>query len=60
MASAAQVVFVASTSPLTVKETATSTAVPARKVSGTSYTPVVNDAVLVVFAAGRYYILGGA
>jgi hypothetical protein len=54
------VVFVAATSPLTVKETSASTPVPARLVSGSSYTPVVGDAVLVLFAHGVYYVLGGA
>ena len=56
---AAQVVFVATTSPLTVRETADATPVPGRVVTGSSYSPTVGDPVLVVFARSVYYILGG-
>lgn len=54
------IVTVDATSPLTVRETATSTPLPAKVVTGSSYAPAVGDRVLVVFVAGRFYILGGA
>jgi hypothetical protein len=52
-----KVVFVAATSPLTVRETTGSTPLPARPDPNSSYAPAVNDPVLAVFAHGTYYLL---
>lgn len=50
---------VTSTAPLEVKQDSAATALPAKVISGSSYTPVVNDRVLTVLVLGRLYILGG-
>lgn len=53
-----QTATVAGTSPLTVRETAGATPVPAKVIGGSSYTPAAGDVVLVVFVRGLYVILG--
>ena len=55
-----RVVWIASTSPLSVVEAADASPVTARLVVGTSYTPAIDDAVLATFVRGTYYVLGGA
>lgn len=55
-----QVVFVSHVAPLRVRETAAGSEIAAKLVGGTSYSPTVGDAVLVVFVKSTYYVLGGA
>ena len=57
-----QMVFVTSTSPLLVTERGAATAIPAMVGHGSSYSPVLGDAVLAVFdpAASRFVVLVGA
>jgi hypothetical protein len=53
------IVTVASTSPLMIRETAASEQLPAKVVTGSSYTPAVGDQVVATFIRTRWYILGG-
>lgn len=55
-----QIVYVDSVSPFKVREASASTAVRARVVSGSSYTPTLNDAVLAVLVKGCYRVWGKA
>lgn len=50
---------VTSTAPLEVKQDSAATALPAKVISGSSYTPVVNGRVATVLVLGRLYIVGG-
>lgn len=56
----ARLVTVAATSPLTVRETANATPVPAKVLGGVTYTAAAGDVVLATFAGGRFYIHGRA
>ena len=50
---------VAAASPLTIRETAGSTPLPATKMPGSSFTPTAGARCLAVFVGDRYYVIGG-
>lgn len=56
-----KIVTVTTTSPLKVRETATSSEVPARVMPrNDAWAPAVNDRVIAEMISGRLYLIGGA